>query len=245
MADNSPAWVLHGLLMSRSLTSYEDFRNSMITIPCHMFDIKRRVSLSINEFDWYVAHLYPAKNRDTNWLAWSRAEVQRRFYLTLHPCNLFPVPGARNREQGEDPAVISFAAGRYAERYGPIWDEFVNFAGGEQIPSSSDFVVSARLPRQASRLERPQVISTTNAGALASAARVRYTATRLLFRKHEIKSLKPDESFEVDTPDGVFQFTKHEFYTEFPGVARSRSYAVGGVYHYPKIPERAKRFRVG
>jgi hypothetical protein len=36
-ADNSPAWVLHAWLMTGHITSYDMFRASIATIPCHMF----------------------------------------------------------------------------------------------------------------------------------------------------------------------------------------------------------------
>ena len=71
-----------------------------------------------------------------------------------------------------------------------------------------------------------------------------YNATRLLFRKAVIESLGLDESFQVNTPNGNFRFTKRQFYTSFPGVVQSRSYQIGGVYHYPTVPQRAARFRV-
>lgn len=243
-ADNSPAWVLHAWLMTGYITSYDMFRVSMTTIPCHMFDIKKRVQVSMNDLGWYVAHLYPAKNRDTNWEAWSRAEVRRRFYLTLHPCNLFFVPGTRNAEHGEDQAVIGFAADRYAERYGPIWTDFVDTIGGRALPTIPDF--GARpvvlLPREPPRQPVSPPIGTA---PRIGEPRVRYSATRLMFRKSEIEPLEPDESFEVATPTGLFRFTKRQFYDEFPGVVESTSYRLAGLYHYPKPPKRAERFRVG
>jgi hypothetical protein len=71
-----------------------------------------------------------------------------------------------------------------------------------------------------------------------------YNATRLLFRKTVIESLRLDESFQVNTPVGNFRFTKQEFYKSFPGVVQSRSYQTGGIYHYPKVPKYAEPFRV-
>jgi hypothetical protein len=93
----------------------------------------------MNDLGWYVAHLYPAKNRDTGWEAWSHAEVRRRFYLTLHPCNLFFVPGTHNVDHGENPCVIGFISERYAERYGTIWTEFVDIIGGSAFPTRPAF----------------------------------------------------------------------------------------------------------
>jgi hypothetical protein len=82
-------------------------------------------------------------------------------------------------------------------------------------------------------------------GRRVGEVQVRYCATRLMFRKREIEPLGLGESFEVDTPSGLFRFTKREFYEEFPGVVRSRSYQSDGLYHYPNVPRRAERFRIG
>ena len=71
-----------------------------------------------------------------------------------------------------------------------------------------------------------------------------YQFSRLCFRKHEIESLGPNESFRVVTPVGTFQMTKSEFYREFRNVVSSKSYSRDGIYHYPKLPARAERFRV-
>jgi hypothetical protein len=73
------------------------------------------LKLRFNDFGWYVAHLYPTKNRDTDWEAWPLNEVRRRFYLTVHPCNLFFVP-LPDRQAGENPDVIGFVADRYSDR---------------------------------------------------------------------------------------------------------------------------------
>ena len=240
-ADNSPAWVLHAWLTTGYITSYDMFRISMTMIPCHMFDIKKQVRVSMNDFGWYVAHLYPAKNRDTDWKAWSRAEVQRRFYLTLHPCNIFFVPGTRNSDRGENPSVIGFAADRYAEGYGPVWADFVEVIGGKPLPTVPDFgehmvhIVSS--PREP---PAPPIPPSLNGTTL-----VRYPATRLAFRGSAIEPLGLDDSFQVDTPVGSFRFTKRQFYDEFPGVVRSTSYRLNGLYHYPSLPRRAERYRVG
>jgi hypothetical protein len=237
-ADNSPAWVLHAWLMAGYLTSYEIFRAAITTIPCHMFDIAKRVPLTIHDLGWYVAHLYPAKNRDTDWCSWSRIEVRRRFYLTLHPCNLFFVPGTRNSEHGEDAEVIGFVAGRYAERYGLLWNDFLEKIGGKPLAERPGF--GERLVLALSVAPVTPTIRESSAGE----AGVRYKATRLLFRKDAIEPLGIEDTFEIITPMGSFRLTKREFYQEFPGVVKSRSYQDRGLYHYPYVPQRAERFRV-
>lgn len=66
-----------------------------------------------------------------------------------------------------------------------------------------------------------------------------YCATRLLFRRSVIEALSMDESFQIVTPQGTFQFTRREFEAEFPNVVKSKAYRVGGIYHYPTTPQRA------
>jgi hypothetical protein len=154
-----------------------------------------------------------------------------------------------NRRDGEDPDVISFAANRYAERYGRIWDEFVEIIGGGSLPTIPGFgarlVPTRSAGRVAPKSSRGSIAPEVGGPRIAGEARVRYSATRLLFRRREIEPLGLDECFEVATPAALFRFTKREFYEEFPGVVQSRSYLFGGVYHYPTVPKRAERFRVG
>jgi hypothetical protein len=246
MADNAPAWALHAWLVTGLINCYDEFRASMAGIPCHMFDVRKSVGVTINDFGWYVAHLYPTKNRDIDWKAWSHTEVRRRFYLTIHPCNLFFVPLV-DRQAGESPDVIGFVADRYSDRYGPIWDEFVDIIGGVVLTSPSGF---GRRPVATLGTTQPHPDQANLRGPLPPHATTglpaaTYTATRLLFRKAVIEQLTPDQSFQVRTPIGNFQFTKQEFYESFPNVVQSRSYQVGGIYHYPALPKRAERFRVG
>jgi hypothetical protein len=47
MADNAPAWALHAWLVTGGISSYDEFRASMTRIPCHMFDIRKHVEVTI------------------------------------------------------------------------------------------------------------------------------------------------------------------------------------------------------
>lgn len=242
-ADNSPAWVVHALLMAQRLSSYGDFRETMMTMPTHMFDIPRSVgpAPTANHYGWYVAHVYPAKNRDIDFTYWPRSEVKRRFFLTLHPCNVFLVPGVRNRRHGEDSRVIAFIAEQYASRYGAIYDEFLRIVGA--IPLVADPVFGSKavqpvdLPAKIARVlpQNPQVEETVQA---------RYSATRLTFKRDVIEQLALHQAFEIETPMGVFRFTKQEFQVVFRNVAESESYRNRGYYNYRELPQRALRFKV-
>ena len=46
------------------------------------------------------------------------------------------------------------------------------------------------------------------------------------------------------TPVGVFQMSKADFYRVFPKVSTTQSYKETGLYHYPRLPAKAERFRV-
>jgi len=69
--------------------------------------------------------------------------------------------------------------------------------------------------------------------------------SRLGFRAEVIESLADDDEFQVTTPVGVFRMTKAQFHKTFANVARSMSYRERGLYHYPTVPSKAERFRVG
>ena len=58
-----------------------------------------------------------------------------------------------------------------------------------------------------------------------------YTFSRLAFRRDVIESLAPDESFEVNTPEGTFRFTRRQFEAEFPKAIKTPSYLQRGLYH--------------
>lgn len=73
---------------------------------------------------------------------------------------------------------------------------------------------------------------------------VRYASTRLTFKRDVIEPLSDDASFEVETPEGLFRFTKAEFHREFPGVAGSVPYRESGTYDFAKPPRRARPYMV-
>lgn len=244
-ADNSPAWVVHALLVHGQIASYVDFRDLMQEVPVHMFDIKRLVRWTANDYGWYVAHVVATKNGDTNFRCWTRREVERRFYLTLHPCNLFFIPGVRNRMLGEDPAVIAFVAHQFSMRYGTLWDEFLARVAPEgfsraRVAVPDDFLVRYPSDRRDHSVESGQGLPPGS-----GLVRARYKASRLTFKRDAIEPLGPNEVFEVVTPMGTYRFSKSEFYGAFPRIPRTLSYREGGRYHGARLHVAAERFRVG
>lgn len=71
-----------------------------------------------------------------------------------------------------------------------------------------------------------------------------YQFSRLCFRRDIIESIGQSEPFRVVTPNATFQMTKSDFYRDFQNVVESKSYREGGIYHYPKVPTRALRYRI-
>ncbi|MGH9415631.1 MAG: hypothetical protein ACRD01_03305 [Terriglobales bacterium] len=223
-ADNSPAWAVHTALMQRRLSSYAQFRKFMLEIPTHMFDVKRIVGPTANDDGYYFAHLFPAKNGDTDFRAWRRPGVERQCYRALHPCNFFLVPGGR--AQGEDQQLISFVASMYRKRHSAIWSGFLTCIGETEASVGPT---------------NPQMSFTPRARAIPAR---RYQYGRLCFKRDVIEPLTENQVFEVATPMGTYRFTKRQFYATFPKIPLTQSFRERGVYHGAKLHLKAEHFRV-
>ena len=70
-----------------------------------------------------------------------------------------------------------------------------------------------------------------------------YSASRLTFKRDVIEPLEMDDLIVIDTPEGVFEMTKADFYKTFPNVIESASYRSIGNYNYKTTPEKAFRFK--
>ena len=93
--------------------------------------------------------------------------------------------------------------------------------------------------------QRREVLLTEAAQQTASTGQPKatYEFSRFCFKRAPIEKLDWQDEFRMITPVGVFQMTKTDFYREFPKVVESESYK-NGIYHYPKLPSKAERFRV-
>lgn len=229
-SDNSPAWWMHFVTFNGIADArFED-------VPTHMFQVGRLLQPNINTAGWHVAHIYNAKDRQTGWQKWTRDELVRRFIRNIHPCNCFYVPKTEWTRYGGDERVIRFIAGRYAERYRNLWSEFVAAARGEPL-AGNDGSLRYVYPLEPAVVAHP-VAASTAARSVAS-----YRFSRLCFRADVIEPLRDDDVFEVITPVGRFRLTKGEFYRAFPSVVASKSYRERRIYHYPKVPAVALRYR--
>lgn len=229
-SDNSPAWCIHAMLRDGDVPSDDQMIELIRTIPTHMFDVRKFGRRTANADRLYVAHIYPAKNRDTAWKDWTRSELVKRFIRNVHPCNLFFVPMAQ-KHWGEEPAVIAAVAERMAIRYAKVWNDFLRLA--EAVPLSNESPPVLR--------SRP-VAAVGAIPPLADDVVVRYASSRLDFRRDVIEPLEWNQAFEIDTPQGSFRLTKRQFYEEFASVVASASYQKRGRYHYRTLPEKALTF---
>lgn len=75
---------------------------------------------------------------------------------------------------------------------------------------------------------------------------VRYSSTRLLFKRDIIEALEEKQIFIIDVtknePTGSFAMSKADFYKVFDNVVTSKSYKEDGNYHYAKTPQKALQF---
>ncbi len=240
--DNSPAWTVHRWLFDRApLRNAEELASFLEEfVPSHFHSMARIPSVSRS--GWHVAHIFPAKDGNTSYQSWDRAELTKRFVRNLHPCNCFYVPKTAWHRYGGDTDVLAFAADVYRKRYGAIWAEFLRLAAAEDLPppeASPDRFRDSYGPAQPQRLQPVAVAGSTPAA-------VEYSATRLMFRRPVIESLRPEQRFRIVTRDhGTFEMSRAEFEQVFDNIVKSVSWQRDGLYHVARPPAKAMRFRVG
>ena len=136
--------------------------------------------------------------------------------------------------------MIRFIASRYSARYGPLWLRFCEAAEFDPEPEGSDF--GSTVVKIGSRSESKLHLAASNPNLGQPV--VRYSASRLKFKRDPIEALDWNEPFEVETPMGTYRFTKRQFYDEFPSIPRSTSYRIGGSYHGKTLHLKAEKFRL-
>lgn len=240
-SDNSPAWMIHRLLFDKfPFPNVDDLAVTLDrAMPCHFHQMAGIPT--VNGAGWHVAHVFPAKDGNTDYRQWSRGELARRFVRNLHPCNCFYVPKAEWQRYGGDADVLAFAAAVYRERYDTIWPEFLELAGAQDLQTP-------RTPASEFRVVYGGDIAvrgSTSVSPRASGGVVEYAATRLLFRRDVIDALLPHQCFRVITRDhGTFEFSRDEFLGVFDNIVQSVSWQRDGIYHMTRPPKKAMPFRV-
>jgi hypothetical protein len=247
--DNAPAWWVHYALFQEIEIRTSSFAPLIETLPTHFFEIAAQVPRSISSAGWHVAHIFAVKDRKTEYAAWDRKELVRRCVRNIHPCNYFFIPKTDWQLWGGNERVISYFAQLFESLYGAIWKEFLSLAGvdyGSLVRISGTIAYQIR-PRAANEnsLKCAPARSENAFDPTHGAIAIEYRSTRLTFRADLIEPLSPKVRFRIVTPAGTFVMSKAEFYSSFPNVVASKSYQRNGLYHYPKIPAAALRFRVG
>jgi len=120
--------------------------------------------------------------------------------------------------------------------------EIVTASYARSLPLDEVGVVNGLKQAALARLASADVAATESGRPVPAAT---YKFSRLCFKRDVIEGLSSRQTFRVETPVGIFQLTKADFYRVFPNVVKSRSYAEDGIYHYRKLPSQAEEFRVG
>ena len=250
--DNSPAWQIHWDLFTGNVDATRDMAAYIESLPCHMFNIGADALDGVSSAVWHIAHIFDVKNGDTDFMSWDRAELTWRMVRNIHPCNYFYVPVANWQKYGGDKTVLPTSIMKFAERYSGIWAEFESLAQAETVNRNDKAAEyryfyplrtgSAEIDPSRSQPQRPPVTARNGMGC---SCRVSYPFTRLCFKADAIEPLGWDDAFCVITrDDGIFRFTKREFYEVFPRVPLTKSYREARIYHFPKVLERAWPFRI-
>lgn len=138
------------------------------------------------------------------------------------------------RPPSEDTSFPSNLVGTSSRRGGPE-------RGHTILAIAEDNRIVIGMPEAVSSAQKDDLIEPARDGIPATAS---YKFSRLCFRRNAIESIGLTETFRIITPIGTFQMSKADFYKDFRNVVASKSYREDGVYHYPKLPARAEKYRV-
>lgn len=130
-SDNSPGWWIHSFLLGDEPIE-GDAAEFFARSPTHMFKISRMETL--NTAGYHLAHIFPVKNRDTDWVNWTRSDLQRRFLLNIHPCNWFLLAKTDWQRNGKREDLIRWVKSAYQGRYGAIYQSFLQQTGNDCEP---------------------------------------------------------------------------------------------------------------
>ncbi len=125
-SDNAPAWWLYNQLHTARFVRPADISTFMESIPTHMFGV--RLPEHVNKAGWHVAHLYYAKDGNTDYQGWDRKSLAWRMVRNIHPCNYFYIPLTNWQIYGANIDVLSYFHQQYAVIYRDVWDEFLAMA---------------------------------------------------------------------------------------------------------------------
>ena len=246
--DNAPAWWVHFALFHEIDLSASSFASVIETIPTHFFEVARQIPESVSSAGWHVAHIFSVKDRNVTHREWRKPDLVQRFVRNIHPCNYFFIPKTDWQRWGGDERIISYFANFFAQHYGTVWSEFASLAGGElqklaKITGNIEYQIGGSPAKQVAKINGSALPQTAHQASSGQPV-VRYSSSRFAFKADLIEPLEETERFRIDTPEGAYEMSKAEFYAAFPRVVETKSYKIDRLYHYPKVPLVALRFRV-
>lgn len=244
-SDNSPGIWLHAILCGQEPIS-ENAIDLFESVPRHMFRIPKIENL--RSAGYHLAHVLSAKNGDTNWQAWTRKELERRFLLNVHPCNLFLVAKADWRKNGGRPDIIDWIKSAYHQRYGDLYESFVErVIGSRQTVSSEELTVAYRYSHVPNgKLDSPHMPTKRNS---------RRTSMRKLGIKDQTLPLNRvfvrerliglEAKLDLNAA-GRRYLVPHDTLWDWveteTNVRNTRSWSEHGYYHWPKPSARMLKF---
>ena len=107
--------------------------------------------------------------------------------------------------------------------------------------ASSASKSAASRPRAGSSRKEGLIDSSTS--SVGRRPTVQWSSDRLVFYRHKIESLKPNDVFAcVISGEGTFQMTKAEFQRKFNNIIMSPEYRSHGIFKYEVLPDEALPF---
>jgi len=142
-----------------------------------------------------------------------------------------PVPGNEANDHFTPEQLTAF------EEYSTKAAEQARIEASRPKPPPTVHKVEPSKPRPTARKVQKHV---PVRGGLAA----QWNSPRLTFYKNRIEPLSGKQSFRI-TIDGVgtFEMTKDEFTTNFNDVVMSPSYRADGLFTYPELPEKVRRYQ--
>lgn len=180
--DNAPVWWLHAMLCSKDGLPTEGEPSVIFDrLPYHLFRVGRMETL--NSAGFHAAHIIPAKNGDSNWMAWDRKEMSRRMLVNIHPCNVFLVAKTGWTKNGGRPDILAWIIDAYLERYGHIMQRFLADVGGAGLGRTESDPVYSYGPTTPKPVRRKTGIKALQARPVQAVAGTRVLARPCIWRK--------------------------------------------------------------
>lgn len=106
--------------------------------------------------------------------------------------------------------------------------------------SQSSSTAKSAAPKARAGSSRKEGLIDQSTSSVGRRPTVQWSSDKLVFYRHKIESLKPNDVFAVViSGEGTFQMSKAEFQRKFNNIIMSPEYRSHGIYKYEVIPEEA------